>query len=299
MSSGSSDDMTSQLLLFNVDVVVDKLSVGRYNLEEPALGSGTYASVYRATSMSMRSGDAVAVKVFRHADAGDCNCETRLFRFCDEIARTEIDVMRAVSRAQCSSLPRLIGVVRRSNSPHIRALVMPLYACGDLASLIAHTGQCLTERVASRLIGALVRALTIVHAEGYVHHDVKPDNVFVRSVADDGTLDVVLGDFGLAQRIGAWCSVAGGTAGYIPPEAQQKRPYIAVPSFDVWSLGVLLHVVLTMRFPTPVDEHLFDGKFSFGLIDVLCDMLHVSATRRISLARVQKHAWLSHGDGHN
>jgi serine/threonine protein kinase len=272
-------------------------TVGHYQLQEPPLGSGAYATVYRATSQR-QSADAaavVAVKLFRHASAGDCNCETRLFRYCDELARTEVNVLRAVAHAQCASLPTLLGVVRRTSSPYILALVMPMYECGDLASLIDHIDRCLSERVASRMINALARALATIHACGYIHHDVKADNVLVRSIADDGTLDVVLGDFGLARRIGTWCSAAVGTDGYIPPEAQQRLPYIALPSFDVWSLGVLLHAVLTRCLPMPIDSCLFDcGKFSFGLVDVLCDMLHANATCRISLARVQKHPWVTH-----
>ena len=57
------------------------------------------------------------------------------------------------------------------------------------------------------------QALEYIHARGVVHLDVKPANVFI---GDGGALK--LGDFGVAQRVGATASDCEGDALYIAPE---------------------------------------------------------------------------------
>jgi len=99
-------------------------------------------------------------------------------------------------------------------------------------------------------IGQVCQTLGVVHGQGIVHGDLKPDNLLV---TDQGR--VVLLDFGLATRFGGRVEadnleVAGlvqGTMRYISPEAIRGERLDA--RSDLYAVGVLLYRVLTGALP--------------------------------------------------
>lgn len=93
------------------------------------------------------------------------------------------------------------------------------------------------------LARALFEALGAVHAAGFVHGDVKPDNV----VAPPGAGCKLL-DFGLSLPIGAaWHAEGAGTAAYMAPE--QVRREQVTPATDIYAAGALLFELLTGQAP--------------------------------------------------
>ena len=86
-------------------------------------------------------------------------------------------------------------------------------------------------------------ALTHVHARGYIHLDIKPDNIMIAP----GGRPVVF-DFGTARLIGAKRpDRVCGTDAYIAPEECQLGN--AGPPADIFSLGVTLYEMLTGFMP--------------------------------------------------
>jgi eukaryotic-like serine/threonine-protein kinase len=126
-------------------------------------------------------------------------------------------------------------------------------------------GQTLRERLATaRLslrealdIGVQVAAaLSVAHAAGIIHRDIKPDNVMLRA---DGVVKVL--DFGLAKLaplkpggadttrmpVNTDAGTVVGTATYMSPEQARGQPVDA--RTDIWSLGAMLYEMIAGRSP--------------------------------------------------
>ncbi len=81
----------------------------------------------------------------------------------------------------------------------------------------------------------LAVGLSRVHAAGWVHHDVKPANVLLRSLESP-----VLADFGTARRVGE--PSPPGSLGYVSPERMAGRA--SDPKDDVYGFGRVLEDAL-------------------------------------------------------
>jgi serine/threonine protein kinase len=103
----------------------------------------------------------------------------------------------------------------------------------------------------------LAQALLHIHHRGFVHNDVKPDNVLFRDRLSLGCLpQPVLIDFGVAAR--RTRQQQDGSVVYMSPERLQEARHPGPPETtsnadptkaDVWSLGILLYRMLAGREP--------------------------------------------------
>lgn len=105
---------------------------------------------------------------------------------------------------------------------------------------------------AKRILRPLLSALGHLHEKGFVHRDVKPENVLL---GKDGR--VVLIDFNTARKLSTASrdTVVMGTVGYASPE--QMGLSQSDGRTDLYAVGVLLNVLLTGRHPS---ETLAEGK---------------------------------------
>jgi serine/threonine protein kinase len=124
-------------------------------------------------------------------------------------------------------------------------LVMELVPGQPLSSIIEHEQVLSPDRTLS-IIAQTARALSIAHAQGLVHRDVKPGNLLI---TPDGRVKVT--DFGIARLADqvplTQTGQVMGTAQYLAPE--QATGQTATGSSDIYSLGVIGYECLTGHRP--------------------------------------------------
>jgi len=112
---------------------------------------------------------------------------------------------------------------------------MEQHKCKDLSELCEIAGQT-------------ADALEAMHQSGYVHCDIKPNNIMV---TDEGQVKVI--DFGQSCAIGTVKERIQGTPDYIAPE-QVKRKRLT-PQTDVFNLGATLYFLATgQHIPTMIPK---------------------------------------------
>ncbi len=137
-----------------------------------------------------------------------------------------------------------------------QALVMELLDGQTLATAMA-SGAMSPERFLPILADVCV-GLAAAHAAGFVHRDLKPDNIFLCARGERGDF-VKLLDFGLATTFGARAAAderpSGvrslkafvGTPAYVSPE--QASGETVDHATDIYAVGVILFELVTGRVP--------------------------------------------------
>jgi serine/threonine protein kinase len=87
----------------------------------------------------------------------------------------------------------------------------------------------------------VAQGLADMHAKGFVHADMKPNNIIV-----DEKLNAMIIDLGQSCKIGTVKQRIQGTPDYIAPEQVHRRAI--TPKTDVYNLGASLYWVLTRSF---------------------------------------------------
>jgi NIMA (never in mitosis gene a)-related kinase len=158
-----------------------------------------------------------------------------------------------------------VNLLKDLNHPHIVSykqsyftldlliIIMEYCEVGDLSYHIQRKikkGEFFSETQIFNWFIQICLALEYVHGRRVIHRDLKAKNIFLT-----GNLNVKLGDFGISKVLdnsNAAAVTVVGTPYYLSPEACQSQPYTS--KSDVWSLGVILYELCTLKNPFEADN---------------------------------------------
>jgi serine/threonine-protein kinase len=206
---------------------------GRYRLIG-RIGAGGMSVVYKAQDVAL--GRLVAIKILHESLTGDP-------KFVENFRRE-------AQAAASLSHPNVVTVhdVGQDGSRHY--IVMELVEGEDLKTTVRNWAP-LPLANALDLAIQICKGVGYAHRAGFVHCDVKPQNVLVTK---DGR--AMVADFGIARVISEATITRGdsswGTPHYFSPE--QAAGQSATPASDVYAIGIVLYEMLTGRLPFQADS---------------------------------------------
>ncbi len=215
--------------------------IGRYRLIR-RLGYGGHGEVYLAEQIEpVRR--TVALKMVRGAAAS----EASIARF-----RAEQQAMALMSH------PNIASVYEAGLADRGRMYFAMAYVDGEpIDAYCDHRRMTVRERLA--LFLEVCSAVQHAHQKGLIHRDLKPSNILVTE--RDGEPQPMLIDFGIAMATLSNDQAGGaeggprhgalGTPAFMSPEQAGPNPQDLDTRSDVFSLGILLYELLTVR--TPLD----------------------------------------------
>ncbi len=230
------DDGSPTFLVRREEDLVGTTVDDRFTLTE-VLGLGGMGAVYRAHQHSMDRD--VALKLMRPETAGDEQAVRRFFR-----------EARAASKL---NNPHTITVFDFGQTRDgMLYIAMELLRGRSLAKTLHDLGGPMEPARAIRIADQVLDSLDEAHANGILHRDLKPDNVFLLDTRGGEDFVKVL-DFGIAKMRepgGPSLTATGmafGTPAYMSPEQAQARELDA--RSDLYSVGVLLFEMLAGKPP--------------------------------------------------
>ncbi|MBJ7337673.1 serine/threonine-protein kinase [Mycolicibacterium sp.] len=197
------------------------------------LGSGGMGRVYLAQHPRLPRRD--ALKLLPSTWSADIEYRTRFNR--------EADLASTLWH------PNIVGVHDRGEADGQLWISMDYVDGLDAARLVAerHPAGMPADEVA-RIVTAVASALDSAHKRGLLHRDVKPANIMLTHLDDDGDQRILLTDFGIARDVNdaddiAATTVAIGTVAYCAPE--QLAGEAVGPRADQYALAATAYHLLT------------------------------------------------------
>lgn len=215
-------------------LVGKSLQDGKYTLDQ-VLGEGGFGVTFRATHHYLQQ--VVVIKTLNPSSQPQAEFSAVQRQFQDE--------GRRLALCMHPNIVRVSDFFIENGMPFLVMDYIPGYTLEE----IVFPDQPLPEATAIHYIHQVGAALQVVHANGLLHRDVKPQNVIVRQ----GTNSVILIDFGIAREFTLGTTQTHTSiisTGYAPPE-QYLSQAPRTPATDVYGLAATLYALLTAHVPVP------------------------------------------------
>mmetsp|Transcript_74022 Transcript_74022/g.130800 ORF Transcript_74022/g.130800 Transcript_74022/m.130800 type:complete len:517 (+) Transcript_74022:20-1570(+) len=224
LSSASSQPLPSRRVAFGGLITSNRGRLeDRYTVDAKPIGFGTFSRVYQCTER--QTGQKRAAKVVSRKILDD------------DAFDEEVRIMQLLDH------PNVVRLVETFEDRHQFCLVIELCEGGELFDLVLDEGP-LSEHAAGQLLCQMLRAVAYLHRMQVMHRDLKAENWLLVSKAASEISNLKLADFGFAKELkpGEMATTKVGTPYYVAPEVIEG---CYDSKADIWSLGVILHMMLT------------------------------------------------------
>ncbi|KAA6400111.1 MAG: putative protein kinase [Streblomastix strix] len=121
----------------------------------------------------------------------------------------------------------------------------------DTLDIIAKQPQIpLPSYTLRALMKQILEGIHIIHSEGFIHRDIKCDNILIHCPQGTGRVYVKISDFGFTKKedLNNEQLYYRGTICYMAPE-YFKKPRIITKKTDIYSVGITFYNIITCSFP--------------------------------------------------
>lgn len=214
-------------------------------------------------------------------------------------------VLKAYSQSQvgerkCLSSvqhPNLVVLLSSFQVQEFQVLVFEKVIGEPLINVLSKLKK-MSEIEASKISSQVALGLSHLHSSGWVHLDVKPDNM----IYHQPTGQVKLVDFEFTSKFSKckWIKHRKSTGTLLYSSPELRRGWIYGPEVDAWSLGVSIYAMVTGRFPfneSELEERTESLRLPQNLSPecrhLLAALLNSKASRRMRPAQLNSHPWIT------
>jgi serine/threonine protein kinase len=185
--------------------------------------------------------------------------------------------------------PNIVRVLQVFEANGTAYLVMEYYEGLTLAEHLERHGGRLPEDIAKQLLRPVLDGLRAAHAKGFLHRDIKPQNIYLARTEGGGARPILL-DFGAArQAVGERSQSVSvlGTPGHAPFEQYDSRGHQGAWT-DIYAAAAVLYRMVTGEPPPPSSDRMAGDDLkpatafgvSKGLSDTLSSALSINPEKR-------------------
>ena len=206
------------------------------------LGQGHFGSVWKASRLS--DGKIIALKII--------NIDQRNPQALKDV-ENEVRILKKISDPKCNPYMACLYDYKYLPQTNEFLIEMELVKGDTLDYYINRLEDSKKYKHLLAITKDVAKTLSILHNNGIIHNDVKPDNIII-----DNDMAPILVDFGVAcdnlsvcsmdKKVqGLCCKNVKGPNMYVSPETIKTGGYF--PESDIWSLGVTLYLMATGSYP--------------------------------------------------
>lgn len=231
---GSKFDAPEMYIHFTIKldtVMSSKIDPNELTLCQPAIGGGTYGTVYRG----QWRGQEVAIKLLKNQQMQ-----------ADEMDQfqNEVDIMGKLKS------PYIINFLGACFIPGRLAILTELCPLGNLSAVIQ--SKELSSLLKIKVLLDCAKGMNVIHQASAIHRDLKPDNLLMISLDARAPVCCKISDMGTARTINRaqatqYYTKGMGTPVYMAPEILENSKYSSAA--DVYSFALVAYYVMTHTEP--------------------------------------------------
>lgn len=197
------------------------------------IAAGGMGVVYEADDLKLKR--TVALKTIRSASHASVEERARFRAEAEAAARLEH--------------PAIVPIYEIGEAEGLPYFTMRMIEGGSLAQKLAASPHPMSEKEAAAFMSVCARAVHHAHEHGVLHRDLTPGNILLTA---DGR--PILTDFGIAKSLDSDLALTRtsaqlGTPHYMSPEQASGESKNITTASDIWSLGVILFQMVSLRLP--------------------------------------------------